>query len=162
MRLLSVVRSGASQHRSAQMQSSQSVCGPSVLRRPASLTLKSKQTQDEASRSPRRLKVQRNSRRRFVRLQLGLSVLRRPAQQPRHIKAVGVCAVKAAHRFAHNLEMATRAALHAFWLGLAPGQAVSVHGHSSRCAAIQQSPWPNPSVELTNCSKLQFAAHLER
>jgi hypothetical protein len=42
-----------------------------------------------------------------------------------------------------------------------PGAAVAVHAHHlfSRSGS---KPLPNTSVEATNCSKLQFAPHLER
>ncbi len=147
---------------SLQIQSSWSVCGPSVLRRPANLTLSSGRARSWPWQADRAASAQE------VQLQLGLSVLRRPARHPRHIEpaansraSVGVCSVWFAGRVQQNHQM--QVTPHHFKAQcLRSGSVRRVCGTSSRRAAVRQSPWPNPSVEPTKCSKLHFAAHLER
>ncbi len=148
--------------RSLQMQCSRSVCGPSVLRRPASLTLSSRRARSWPWLAERAASAQE------VQLQLGLSVLRRPARQPRHIEpaansraSVGVCSAWFGGCVQQNHQM--QATPHNFKAQcLRSGSVRRVCGTSSRRAAVRQSPWPNPSVEPTNCGKPQLAAHLER
>ena len=150
--------------RSLQIQSSRSVCGPSVLRRPANLTLFSGKVQSVPC--PRQL--ERAGSTQEVQLQLGLSVLRRPAHQPRHIEptksnqsSFRVCSAWLAGRVQQNHQM--QVTPHHLQLQRHCSGAVwRVRGTSPRRAAVRQSPWPNTSVEATNCSKLQFAPHLER
>ncbi len=150
--------------RSHQMRSSRSVCGPSVLRRPAGLTSKL-QTEFRMSRFDHGRFVLNPG---FVQRRLGLSVLRRPARQPRHIEptansrsSVGVCSAWLAGRVQQNHQMQVMSP-HIQARCLRSSSARNGRGTSVRCACVRQSPWPNTSVELTNCSKLQFAAHLER
>ena len=150
--------------RSLQVQNSRSVCGPSVLRRSAHLTLSSL----EVHSTSRQQQVQSSGSRKVVRRQRGLSVLRRPAHQPGHIErspnsrlSVGVCSGWLAGHVQQNHPMQVTS-LHLQPQCLRSGSAMRVRGSSARRASVQQSPWPNPSVEATNCSKLQFAPHLER
>ena len=150
--------------RSLQIQSSRSVCGPSVLRRAANLTLFSGRVQSVPC--PRQL--EREGSTQEVQLQLGLSVLRRPARQPRQIErlansrgSVGVCSAWLAGLVQQNHQTQVTSP-HLQTRCLRSGSVRKVCGTSSRRAAVRQSPWPNHSVEATNCSKLQFAPHLER
>ncbi len=145
-------------------QSSRSVCGPSVLRRPAGLTSKLHLKYETARFGQGHLVSQHG----FVRPRCGLSVLRRPAHQPRHIEPLansrsraGVCSAWLARRAKQSHQMQVTP-LPLQLQRLCSGSVVRVRGTSPRRAAVRQSPWPNPSVEATNCSKLQFAPHLER
>ncbi len=150
--------------RSLETRSSRSVCGPSVLRRPAGLTSKPHLKFRIASYGQGQL-VSRSG---LFQPQLGLSVLRRPALQPRHIEPLensrsgaGVCSAWLARWAKQNHQMQVTQ-LRLQLQRLCSGSVVRVRGTSPRRAAVRQSPWPNPSVEPTKCSKLHFAAHLER
>jgi hypothetical protein len=152
--------------RSLQIQSNQSVCGPSVLRRPAGLTSKAQLTIELAQSFS--VHSGAGAPHGSVELRFGLSVLRRPAHQPGHIvrlrnsrMSVGVCSAWLAKHIQKNGQMHYTSA-HLHRQCLRSGAAMRVHGSSARHACVRQRPWPNPSVEATNCSKLQFAPHLER
>ncbi len=149
---------------SPEIRSSRSVCGPPVRWRPANLTTKL-QTKTMDSRF---VHGQRSSNVEFVQRRLGLSVLRRPAHQPRHIEptenspsSFRVCSAWLAGRVQQNHQMQVTPH-HLQLQHHCSGSVVRVRATPPRRAAVRQNPWPNPSVEPTKCSKLHFAAHLER
>ncbi len=149
---------------SPEIRSSRSVCGPSVRWRPANLTAKL-QTKTMDSRF---VHGQRSSNVELVQRRFGLSVLRRPAHQPRHIEptesnrsSFRVCSAWLAGRVQQNHQMQVTPH-HLQPQRNCSGTVWRVRGTSPRRSAVRQSPWPNTSVEATNCSKLQFAPHLER